>query len=276
MIARGSIAFLGGHVMARYALLVGINAYANSRFDLRGCVNDVESLSRLLTSSYGFAGTDIRTLTDGAANRAAILEGLGKLLDAAAPGDTIVFGFSGHGTQMPAQDADEQDFKDECLVPHESNLTSLISDNELRVIFEARLKAGVNATAIYDCCHSGTMYRTLSIDLDTGLFIEPVVNRYLQFTDLSQHLLRAFNVAGYNILSACRDEETAADVLAAGPQKISHGAFSYALHEALRQNPAAPLIVAEPQIADGIGRLSKHKQTPNYYLVDAGGPLIRF
>lgn len=259
--------------MANRALLVGINQYSNSKFNLRGCVNDVESLARLLVEIYGFDGRGIERVLDAAATRQTILSRLEALLSSSQPGDRVVFGFSGHGSQVASTDPNETDVKDECLVPYEMSYNSLIRDNELADLFGKHLDPQVKFTAIYDCCHSGTMLRTLSLDA-TGVIVEDVINRYLHIEDLTQCTVRAVAIGPYNVLSACRDDQTAADLREAGPEKLPRGAFSYALHEFLRKSPDVPASLAEPQIVAGIKAVSAHQQEPVYHLVDVNAPLI--
>jgi hypothetical protein len=264
--------------MATRALLVGINRYSNGRFDLRGCVNDAESLARLLCEVYGFGAGDCELVLDAAATRATILSRLDALLSSAAAGDTVVFGFSGHGTQVKAADPGETDLKDECIVPYETSYTSLIRDNELRDLFGKYVDEHVKFTAIYDCCHSGTMMRTLSV-LDDGSVVEDVVNRYLDLEDLTDRKTRSSAIGPYNVLGACLDDQTAADVREAGPEKMPRGAFSHALHGFLRSGGGArdvPVALAEPQIAARIGAISGHRQEPSYQLIDMNSPLIRY
>lgn len=63
----------GGIVTApssRVALLVGIDRYRSEGINrLTGCVNDVHAMKELLVSRYGFAPSDVKTLTDGEATR---------------------------------------------------------------------------------------------------------------------------------------------------------------------------------------------------------------
>jgi hypothetical protein len=261
--------------MATKALLAGVNVYANAKFNLRGCVNDIESLSRVLTTTYGFAGDGITRLVDGAATRANILTQLDAMLSSARGGDTVVFAFSGHGTQVPSTEPGEDDIKDECLVPHEGTFTSLIKDNELFALFGKYITPDIKFTAIYDCCHSGTMLRDVMLD-EHGEMVEDVINRLIDLYDLPALRQRGYQAGPYNVLSACRDEETAADLREAGPEKMPRGAFSFALHNFLRANPGVPLALAEPQILAAIQAASKHVQNPNYVLIDQNAPLIRY
>jgi len=110
---------------------------------------------------------------------------------------------------------------------------------------------------------------------ENGNFVDDVVNRYVDIGDLGGLSLRPVAIGPYNVLGACGDDQTAADVRAAGPEKMPRGAFSYALHSFLRQTPDVPVALAEPQIAAGIGAVSKHVQVPSYQLIDLNSPLIR-
>lgn len=92
--------------MAKKALLVGCNYRGASGIsELNGCCNDARRLSDVLMNYYGFEGTNIDILVDEPADgdlptHANIYKYLKKLIDAAQSGDTLVFGFSGHGGRV--------------------------------------------------------------------------------------------------------------------------------------------------------------------------------
>lgn len=138
---------------ARTALCVGIDDYA-SPYELSGCVRDARAWAKTLTD-LGFAVT---MLTNQEATRAAILDRLGALVDGAAAGDSLVFQFAGHGTQVDDLDGDERDGKDEALCPVDYGDGALVIDDDLRAIF-GRVPAQVSCTCFIDCCHSGTITR---------------------------------------------------------------------------------------------------------------------
>lgn len=137
--------------MKKRALIVGIN-YIGSGNALKGCLNDAEHMQTLLLSR-GF--TEVKSVLEKEATTAGIISGLEWLVAGAAPGDVIVFFYSGHGSQLPS--SVEEDKWEEIICPIDLNWTDkVVKDDTLRRIFD-KVPNGVNTTLILDCCHSGTM-----------------------------------------------------------------------------------------------------------------------
>ena len=115
------------------ALLVGINWYPDPRNELKGCVNDVRQMADTLKSRYGFPGDGtMRILTDARATTKAILDGLAWLTAGASPGDSLVFHYSGHGSQVPDKNGDEtSDRLDEILCPYDLDWDHPLTDDDL-------------------------------------------------------------------------------------------------------------------------------------------------
>ena len=83
------------------ALLVGVGKYQSTNVDqLKGPVNDIQSLREVLVERWGFRSNDIITLADEHAKRAAVLKELNRLRATSQPGDFVLFYFSGHGTRV--------------------------------------------------------------------------------------------------------------------------------------------------------------------------------
>ena len=142
------------------ALLVGINAYPDPRNRLQGCVNDVFLLSSVLQES-GFAADDIRVLLDERATRAGLEERLDWLMDGVTGGDTRVFYYSGHGTQIPTyDDHGTPNGFEESLVPYDFDWSPAhaFTDSTFRAYY-AQLPYEANFFAAFDCCHAGGMSR---------------------------------------------------------------------------------------------------------------------
>lgn len=264
--------------MKRRAFLVGINRYANPEFDLRGCLNDIDSLSDLLVDRFGFARADITTLTDHNATRTGIFAGLADLLSDFDADTMAVFAVSAHGTQVGINVDDEDDGKNEAIVPHEITRQSLILDDELhRTIAPVVSRNGGRFTAIYDTCHSGNLYRTVEFD-EHGRLIPAVINRVVSIERVpfgpNDASVRSLTLPAYDTLSACAEHQTAADLPRVGIAGLSRGAFSYALHECLRENPALSAEDLGPRVLAGIRAVSRHEQTPVYGMADWQRPVI--
>lgn len=76
-----------------------------TKHQLRGCVNDCLNIRGVLEEFYGFAPENIHTLLEsdpgnGLPTGANIKRKLSELVAESQPGDTLVFTYSGHGTQV--------------------------------------------------------------------------------------------------------------------------------------------------------------------------------
>lgn len=237
--------------MAKKALLVGINRYRIPGADLRGCVNDVRNVEALLREVFDFKKKDITTLTDFAATKQAMQAGIQSLVRGGRPGDVLLFHYSGHGSNVPDDNGDEADNRDEILCPTDLDWKNPLRDDWLRKAFD-RVKPGVSLTVLMDCCHSGTITRAV-LPPDA-----PMVERYLPSPwDLvaveSGRKLKGRLTTGVHgasraaraksdtvvaeipevLITGCRDTQTSADALLGGDY---HGALTYCLVAALRKN----------------------------------------
>jgi len=150
----------------RWALIVGINDYPGTDSDLTGCDVDVANMRSLLQDYYFFPPEQVAVVQDLDATRARIEKELSDLADRAGPTDAVVFYYSGHGTQVPDLDGDEEDGWDEGICPaepkpeiitNESDLKVYLTDDRLAQLLDRfRTK---NLTVIFDCCHSGSGLR---------------------------------------------------------------------------------------------------------------------
>jgi hypothetical protein len=147
------------------ALLVGINDYPGTQNDLHGCVNDITNLYDVLVKYFGFASADIVMLSDKRATRQAVLAGLKGLVAKSGAGDSLVFHYSGHGSQVRDTDGDElADGLDEIICPWDFDWSgTYIKDDDFKGIFGG-LPKGVSLEVILDSCHSGTGTREMIID----------------------------------------------------------------------------------------------------------------
>jgi hypothetical protein len=222
--------------MAKRALLVGINRYPDPANELRGCVNDVLMMRDTLERRCGFDDPrGIRVLTDRHATTAAILEGLAWLLDGAAPGDSLVFHYSGHGSQVPDRNGDESDGLDEILCPYDLQWEHPLTDDDLATAV-APIPRGALLTVILDCCHSGTGLREPSRN-GSG-----IRHRYLPHLAEPAALARTVRRFGSGVakseavlIAACRDDQTSADAFIEGKYRGAHTWYlCRSLHDAGR------------------------------------------
>ena len=79
------------------------------------------------------------------------------LLTDMRPGDSLVFHFSGHGSQKKDYAGDEEDGLDETILPTDYKTAGQIVDNDLNTMLIRPLAPGVTLHAVVDACHSGTV-----------------------------------------------------------------------------------------------------------------------
>lgn len=102
----------------RWALVVGIDHFLGATRPNTGAVGDAEDTRAALTAA-GFAPDHIRVLTDGGADKDAILDGLAWLASKSSDTSFSVFAYSGHVKQVGST---------EYLWPHDN---AFISDTDL-------------------------------------------------------------------------------------------------------------------------------------------------
>jgi hypothetical protein len=232
------------------ALLVGINRYPDPGNELKGCVNDVRQMADTLKGRYGFPGDgNLRILTDARATTKAILDGLAWLTAGASPGDSLVFHYSGHGSQVPDRNGDETtDRLDEILCPYDLDWDHPLTDDDLAAAC-ADVPQGALLTVILDCCHSGTGLRDFALPVNTiprGNFVRPCSIPPSDAPDRRRFLpppetphpapprprrpARRFGVSVTRtnavLIAACRDDQSSADAWIDGGY---HGAHTFFL-----------------------------------------------
>ena len=232
----------------RRALLIGINDYIAVP-DLGGAINDVEMISQLLTTRFGFPEENIELVTNRQATREGILAAIDRLVESSGPGDVVYLHFSGHGSQVSDLNGDEEDGADETLVPHDGRTEGVmdITDDELAGVF-ARLK-GRTAVIVLDSCHSGTATRAV----DPGRLVMqsrrvPPDDRVELYRRPTTRAVVPLLQSDHVLMTAAAHNESALD----GPvDGRIHGIFTYALARSLGN---APPDVSPRGIFDGVER----------------------
>lgn len=161
------------------AVLVGVSDYLMLDADLKGPANDVRLMAETL-ALRGVAPDAMTVLTADPTGlpggvaiatpiRADILAAMEATAAASAPGDTVVFYFSGHGAQAPDLSGDEGGGYDEILLPADAAgwkgaigaVENAILDDELQVWAQGMLARGVQVVGLIDACHSATGFRAV-------------------------------------------------------------------------------------------------------------------
>lgn len=141
------------------AVLIGIN-YVGQNGELSGCHNDVRNITQYL-QGLGFQPSNTQILMDDQRHLEPtynnIMEAFHWIVNESQPGDTVWIHYSGHGGHVEDQDGDEEDGRDETLIPVDFQSAGQIRDDDLLEHLVKPMKAGVLVTCLMDCCHSGTV-----------------------------------------------------------------------------------------------------------------------
>lgn len=191
--SRSDVSATQTSVGQRRALLIGVTAFLNPTVKVRGLsgpAHDVELMKKVLMHPLGVPEANIRTLVDPPTDPAkrrpdddsrrptrANIEREFVNLTKAGAGDQIVIFMAGHGSQQPANDdpADEEyDGFDEIFLPADIGqwngskgvVTNAIVDDDIRKWITDIRNTGASVWVIFDSCHSGTMTRGGSDEIE--------------------------------------------------------------------------------------------------------------
>ena len=146
------------------ALVVGIQRYYNSNFDLNGPERDMRYIYGLLQNEFEVPRDQIIPKLDQGATYQGITEAFEELIEMVEEGDTALFYYSGHGGRWRSATEFEHlsgDKFDETLVCFDSRSGGVpdLADKELAWYFSRLSQKGAEVVAILDCCHAGGMVR---------------------------------------------------------------------------------------------------------------------
>jgi hypothetical protein len=189
----------------RRALLFGINNYPGTNNDLDGCLNDVDDNEKKLTG-MGFACTVFK---DSQVTCSSFYEKVKATVLSMRPGDYLIIGYSGHGTQIPS--GHETDGYCEALYLYDG----AFSDDRLMEL-QQMTPEGAIVVAKFDSCFAG------------GMAKNPVKSRYYQIPGVPKVHKKARRIAKADskwvIFSGCGEGQTSADATFNGRP---NGAFTY-------------------------------------------------
>ncbi|KAG5533650.1 hypothetical protein RHGRI_027735 [Rhododendron griersonianum] len=219
------------------AVICGIS-YKYSRHELKGCVNDARCMKYLLINRFKFPESSIITLTEEETDplkrptKQNIRMAMYWLVQGCQPGDSLVFHYSGHGSQQRNYNGDEVDGFDETLCPLDFETQGMIVDDEINATIVRPLPHGVKLHAIIDACHSGTV-----LDLPFLCRMDRT-GRYVW----EDHRPRSGvwkGTSGGEVVSfsGCDDDQTSADT-AALSKVTSTGAMTFSFIQAVERDQA--------------------------------------
>jgi metacaspase-1 len=212
-------ALLGGAAHAEdRALLIGIGRYHDAGVNLPGIELDIGVMTEV-AEGLGFKPAATQVLLNEQATLAQVRAALQALADGTGPRDRVLVYYSGHGTQLPDEDGDEDDGLDEALTLHDmatvqrggrATLDGVLVDDELAEAL-ARIPSR-QVLVLIDACHSGTATRAFPGGLQR-LGVTEAVSKFLpgpwraggaRSLPAARREALADNVVG---LSAARDSE---------------------------------------------------------------------
>jgi hypothetical protein len=155
--------------MMKRAVLVSVN-YKYSNISLQAPLRDALSMKEILLNS-GYEEDNILLLSDDGirGTHYNILESFkwlfsdlrasqfgGNNYPPSTKSQKLVFYYSGHGMQIPDSNLDEDDVKDECLVPLDYITYGVITDDIIRSNLVNKCPSSSSLFCLLDACNSGS------------------------------------------------------------------------------------------------------------------------
>ncbi|KAM7273657.1 hypothetical protein ACFE04_028321 [Oxalis oulophora] len=219
----------------RKRALICAVSYKNTKNELKGCINDAKCIKYLLTNRFKFPESSILMLTEEESDpyrrptKQNIRMAMSWLVQGCKAGDSLVFHYSGHGSQQKNYNGDEIDGYDETLCPTDFGTQGMILDDEINTTIVRPLPRGVKLHAIIDACHSGTM-------LDLPFLCRMDKTGKYTWEDHRPRSGTWKGTSGGEVISfsGCDDNQTSADTSALAKNTLT-GAMTYAFIQAIER-----------------------------------------
>lgn len=218
------------------AVLCGVSYYGQ-KYRLKGTVNDVKCMRYFLIQQLGFPSDSILVLTEEEPDpcliptKHNIRSALHWLVQGCRSGDSLVFHYSGHGSQQLDFNMDEVDGYDEMLWPVDHQTAGKISDDDINATIVRPLPQGTKLHAIIDACHSGTI-------LDLPFVCQMNREGYYHWKDhgIQSPIYKGTNGGLAVSISACEDHQVSVDTTALSGDTAT-GAMTYSFIQAVQNEP---------------------------------------
>lgn len=192
--------------MLKLGLFIGIN-YIGTEYELNGCINDVNTMKKIMIDNKIMGESNIITMTDESKddlyptniNIKKKLEEIVAFCNNTDREILIVFTYSGHGASIKDDGKDEIDGCDEAICPIDHEESDLIRDDYFKAEFLDKLDRNVYLFMLYDCCHSGTI-------CDLRYNYKTCVNNYYEI-NFNNYITYCNAI----MISGCKDDQTSAD-----------------------------------------------------------------
>ena len=188
------VIFLQPVYAEQHAILVGVWDYENPNLQLDAPPNDLKLMEAVL-SAHGVTQAQIHILAN--PNKAEIQRKFRELSQRLSPADSLLFYFSGHGTQIidklgtfPGDEAKGRypDRNDEALLPVDADLASpqtYLLDDELNTLLQELPTRQVSC--IIDTCYSGDILREIRLGRPKGTPVTDTPTGIVQPTQIVSH-----------------------------------------------------------------------------------------
>jgi len=194
-----------------------------------------------------------------------------KLMTWAGAGDLLFIQYSGHGSYVPDNNADEPDGKDECICPYDifkkNGTPNFITDDELHEVYSMKHK-DAKLVIISDSCHSGSnakMAMTLLSPTDKprkSRFLPP--SAFLNAKALAKfgtrEIITKASPPGKHaglLMAGCQDHQVSYDAYF---NNRPNGAFSFVALKTLKSVSNK----SKPSYSDWFKAIKKELPSPDY------------
>ncbi len=266
------------------AIVIGVSDYLVLDADLKGPSHDAQLIAETLVAR-GVASAEITVLAsdppslpEGVSNaqptRAAIMAAMQDVAAKAEPGDTVVFYFSGHGSQAPDASGDEGGGYDEILLPADAAgwkgaigaVENAIVDDELQEWAQGLMDRGVRLVGLIDACHSATGFRAIGGE-GVAKTLEPDALGIPEDAPSAPATAPLVLTGDYVFLYSSQSDERSFEY-PFGDTGAWHGEFTLRLAQVLAEAPEATWAQVLAAATDAMA------QGPARQMPDGEGPLL--